>query len=110
MEIDIFGFADVEVSVSSSNTDAGLVAALSSSASSSITTTEVPLLFAESVRLVFTPSTWKEPQFVAVRGVDDQVQGGNKEFSLVFTAASTGDPFFGSGTASFPTTSPTVRV
>ena len=107
MEIDVFGFPDVEVSVSSSNIDAGLVAAYPFASSS---TTEVPLLFAESVLLVFTPSTWKEPQFIAVRGVDDQVQDGNEEYSLVFTASSAGDPYFGSGTASFPTTSPIVRM
>eukprot|EP00750_Incisomonas_marina_P004237 INCI13453.3.p1 GENE.INCI13453.3~~INCI13453.3.p1 ORF type:complete len:3980 (-),score=725.08 INCI13453.3:2233-13494(-) len=107
MEIDVFGFPDVEVSVSSSNIDAGLVAAYPFASSS---TTEVPLLFAESVLLVFTPSTWKEPQFIAVRGVDDQVQDGNEEYSLVFTASSAGDPYFGSGTASFPTTSPIVQA
>ena len=104
MEMDIFGFAPVAVTVTSSDASVGVVGRQVDGAQ------EGTVSYSQSIDLTFDAESWDTPQYVALVGVDNWIQDGNQDFTLQFTTSSSGDPYYGSGTTSFPSTSTAVAT
>ena len=105
MELDVYGFSDVTVSAVSSDTTEGLVGVWPSDGGGVDS-----VMFGESADVVFSALDWAVPQYIAVRGVNDVVADGSQDFGVTFSTSSPGDPNFGTGTPSYPTSPTPVQA